>query len=771
MHRASRLALPVAVLIGALAGAGQQRRQAPHPIAPPAPTLPTPYTEAIRDNNLGIALMDRQEFQEALGKFQTACIMNPSSDTSCLDIGIALLNMKQYEAAENILMKSAERDPANPLVWFNLGLLARIGGQQDVALMDFEKVAMLDPQDADTQYMIGLVNSENGQDEQAIAAFENAIKSDRFHASAELALAQAEERQGEIDDASTHLNRFRQLLASNLAHQISTIYGEEGKYSLAEELSPDAAPVGTAIPVHFINVTADSGLPAEGVTKASIDERTSRGRRKKAASGTKVTNVDQGSSNPTTPKSLAEFLGSGACVIDYDGDGRPDIFLVNADGKGNAALYRNAGRGKFVDVTKAANLAFHGDGTGCAVGDYDNDGHPDIALSSNARVVLYRNTGNGKFEDVTDAAGIHTNGLSLGITFIDYDRDGHLDLYVTRFNNFPIEDAGQPFAFSTDTVFPGNVLWRNKGDGTFEDRTAMLAVGGASPSIGAVGSDLNNDRSTDIVLTGWGKPPSILLNQLEGPFQPTDPWTSTMPGTAAGIVAMDFDSDRWMDLVFTHWAPPGLSLWRNIHGTSFDRVNLPDTGWMRGWGLSALDYDNDGRPDIVAVGETFSGEGRIALLRNEGDKGFRDVTHETGLDIVTLHNPRSVIAFDYNGDGATDLLITQNDLPPVLLENVGAQKNDWLQLTLKGTGENRGAIGAEVTLFSGAQRQKWDVTGASGYLGQNSTDIIAGLGSEKSADVVRIRWPKGLLQNELLVNGGSQKEVLEIDRSVNSPKP
>lgn len=768
MNRALRFVLPFAVLVWLVPGAIPQRKQVPRQKATPEPAAPAPYIEAIRDNNLGIALMERQQFAEALGKFQTACIMNPKSDTSCLNIGIALFNMKQYGAARNILAKSAERDPANPRAWFTLGLLERNEGQQMDALQDFENVAAIDSLDADTQYMIGLVNSESDQDDQAVDAFESAVKLNRFHASAELALAQAEDRQGDTDAALAHLNRFRELVANNWGYQISSAYGAQGKYSLAEELEPDpASNVEPAINVRFIDVTAESGLPA------GLRSRVAPGARQSVRSsrGSAASRITSSSSPEAAPVSLANFLGSGACIIDYDGDGKPDILLVNADGKGNAALYRNAGRGKFVDVTKAANLNFHGEGTGCAVGDYDNDGRPDLALSSNGRVALFHNTASGKFEDVTEAAGIETDGLSLGLTFFDYDRDGHLDLYVTRFNNFPLENPARPFAFAQDAVPPGNVLWRNKGDGTFENRTTAMALAGASPSVGALGSDVNNDRAADIVLTGWNNSPAILSNELDGPFQPAHPWASAMPGPTAGAVAMDFDGDGWMDLVFTHWAPPGLSLWLNLRGSSFERVNLPDVGWMRGWGVSALDYDNDGRTDIVAVGENFSGEGRIILLRNEGAQGFRDVTHETGLDKITLHNPRAVIAFDYDGDGTPDLLISQNDLPPVLLKNVSAQKNGWLKLGLQGTVDNKDGVGTRVELFAGEQRQAWEVTGASGYLGQNPLPSLVGLGDKKSVDVIRLRWLGGLRQNELLVRGGEKKPIIEASPNDNAQKP
>ena len=268
-----------------------------------------------------------------------------------------------------------------------------------------------------------------------------------------------------------------------------------------------------------------------------------------------------------------------------------------------------------------------------------------------------------------------------------------------------------------------------------------------------IGADLNQDRAVDFVVSGWQKSPVILENPHEGAFRPSFPWASEMPGATAGIAALDFDKDGRMDLAFTHWAAPGLSLWRNVSAKSFQRVPLPDPGWMRGWGIAAVDYDNDGWIDVVAVGENFSGEGRILLLRNEGPNGFRDVTQETGLDKIRLRNPRSVIAFDSEGEGSADLLITQNNLPPVLLRNVGGNKNGWLGLALKGGFDSQSGTGAGVDILAGGQRQRWEVSGASGYLGQGPAEILAGLGSLAGADVVHVSWPSGVLQNELQLPG------------------
>ena len=461
---------------------------------------------------------------------------------------------------------------------------------------------------------------------------------------------------------------------------------------------------------------------------------------------------------------------------------------MDADGKGNAALYRNSGKGTFVDVTKAAKLDLHG-GMACAVGDYDNDGHPDLAITSGDGVTLLHNEGDGTFKDVTESAGLRPAAsvapapapgqetaaaeaepaatgpatLAMGVTFIDYDHDGDLDLYVTRFTDFPVESTSQPFTFSDDAVVPGNILWRNNGDGTFVDRTKDLALAGSAPSVGAIGSDLGNNRNIDLVVTGWQKYPSVFMNTREGQFRSASPWAISMPGPAAGVVAADFDRDGWMDLAFTHWASPAVTIWRNVQGKSFERLPLVEPGWMRAWGIDAFDYDNDGWVDLVAVGETFAGEGRIALFRNEGPAGFRDVTRETGLDKVVLRNPRAVIAFDFDGDGSPGLLITQNNRPPVLLKNIGGGKNAWLKLALDGDPDNKLATGTHVDVFSGAERPAWEVAGASGYLGQGPAEILAGLGNASEADVLRILWPTGRLQNELHVAGGTLTQVPETE--------
>jgi tetratricopeptide (TPR) repeat protein len=705
--------------------------------------------------------MDRRQFADALGKFQTACILDTQSDVGCLNMGIAFLQMQRWNDAQRVLTKAIALDPQNPRAWFNLGLLEQTIDEPESAIRDFAKVAALDPSDANTQYFLGELYSASQQYAKATAAFSQAVKLNPFFASAELGLAQVAQQAGDTDNALAHLTRFRHIISENLGQPTRAAYGEQGKYSRAQELPRTLEDVPPAIPVHFVDVTSTSGLeqPFKAATTSAHRNEVNNELHANTKEGSGGTSSDWGA-----PKgALASFLGSGACIIDYNGDGNPDIFLVNADGRGNAALYRNAGHERFANETKAAKLDFQGLGTGCAVGDYDNDGHPDLAVSSNRGVTLYHNLGNGTFEDGTDAAGLRATGLVLGLTFLDYDHDGNLDLYATRFDDFPLDHPHQPFSFPRSDEVPGNMLWRNTGHGKFVDWTKETAAGGTFPSVGAIETDVNNDHAADLVVEGWQKSPSVLLNEPEGAFRAESPWTTEMPGPTAGAISLDFDKDGWMDLAFTHWSPPGLSLWHNLSGKSFQRVQLPGPQWMRGWGVAPIDYDNDGWIDLVAVGETFAGEGRIILLRNEGRKGFRDVTQETGLGKIELHDPRSVIACDFDGDGSADLLVTQNNRPPVLLKNTGASEHNWLQIALTGVLDSNTGIGTEVEVLAGAHQQKWLVPGASGYLGQGPSEILAGLGSENEVDVLRLFWPTGILQDEMQIRGGRREVITESD--------
>ena len=677
-------------------------------------------TEAAEHNNLGVAYMNRQQQKSALAEFQKAYALDSHLYAARLNEAIALLNLQQFSEAQSILKEAATRDVKNPRIWYNLGLLEKSTGHPDASARDFERVIALDPNDADSHYFLGQDYMALQQYPSAIAAFQETLKISPFHASACFAIAQAYQRSGNVAKAREYLTRFQDETQKKIATPMSMTYGDQGKYSLVEEVSPGVETVPPFIPVHFAEATAP-GLPT--------------------------------ASAPLSPAirsdAIAAKAGSGACIFDFEGDSRPDIFLVNADGNGYPGLYRNLGRGRFDAVTAQSGISIPALGIACAIGDYDNDGRPDLAVSYLGGLSLFHNEGNGKFRDVTKSSGIHATGRPMGLTFVDYDHDGDLDLFV-----------------SSGSAAAPNEMWRNNGDRTFTEVASQIGLDGP-PSYGVTISDTNNDRAIDLVVAAADHAPVIYLNPREGAFHPLHPWNSQI-SQAIGTVAFDFNKDGWMDLAFTHPSSPALSLWRNIDGKTFARVNLPALDWKKAWGVATLDYDNDGWLDLAVVGEDSSGQGQIALFRNEGPSGFRNVSKETGLDKIHLSHPRSLLVADFFGDAAASLLITQSGGPPVLLRNIGGYRNHWLRLSLQGLADNKSAIGAKVEVFAGALHQKFEISSASGYLSQSDTNLTVGLGSATHADIVRMLWPTGVLQDEINLAGGSTHSITELDRKGSS---
>jgi tetratricopeptide (TPR) repeat protein len=692
--------------------------------------------EAARINNLGVAYMNQQLFEKALKEFERAAALDPQMEAVQVNRGIALLNLQRLDEAQKVLLDAAKRNPKDAPAGYNLGLLYKNSGDTQAAADAFRRVTEIDPNDADTWYFLGSVYAEAKQYPQAIEAFQHALKSNPLHASAEFGLSRAYQQSGDTEHAREHLKRFQYITQSKLGAPISLAYGEQGKYSRAEEAPAVAEKVRPAIPVRFVDVTQQAGIVSKPVAAAEAQD-------------------------------LASYLGSGACFLDYDGDDKLDIFLADNGSQGGIALLHNLGNGKFDDVTKKAGLDPTLHALGCSAGDYDNDGATDLALSFSGRILLLHNEKNGTFKDVTEAAGLASRAtfasLNLGLTFIDYDHDGDLDLYVPSFGG--IDPRLRTSGGVGGSRATRNVMLRNNGNRTFTDVTQATGLSRLLPGGVAVGTDYNNDRAVDLIATQAVFAPVIFQNPREGEFLVREPWREQQTASGAvGIAVLDFNKDSWMDVAFTRWARPAISLWQNKQGKSFAPVPLPETNWVRGWGVAPIDYDNDGWIDLVVVGETAEGKGEVRLFRNLGADGFMDVTAEVGLDKVSLKDPRAVIVGDYDGDGASNLLITQNHGPAVLLRSHGGNQNNWLRLSLKGLNDNKSAIGTKVEVFAGATRQKWEIYGSSGYLGQNSSEIIAGLGQSKQADVVRMLWPTGVLQDEIAVAANREQSFTEIDR-------
>jgi len=686
--------------------------------------------EAARLNNLGVAYMNQQLFEKGLKHFQQAAEADPKLAIARLNQGVAYLNLQKVDEAKVALEDALKQDPKNPYAWYDLGLLAKNTGDAPAAIDAFKRVTEIDANDADTWYFLGTAYVQAKQFPQGIEAFQRALQLNPLHASAEFGLSRAYQQSADVDrsnldHAREHLKKFQYITQNKIGAPMSLAYGEQGQYSRAVESPSAVLKAPPQIKVQFVDVTKEAGL----------------------------------ASAPSDTSEFNRQLGPGACFLDYDNDGKIDIFVADDGAQGGMSLYHNLGNGKFEDVTKKAGIDPSLHGMGCTAGDYDNDGWTDIAVSRNEDVLLFHNEKNGTFKEkaASGDANIGANDLNLGLTFIDYDHDGDLDLLVTR---------------SGDKAEWGD-MFRNNGDGTFTNVSEQLGFWdmGSSGGQGAIGTDYNNDRAVDILVPGLAKVtdagPAILENPREGKFIVRKPWSSPIPSRIAGAAVLDFDHEGWMDAAFTQsgWTSgKSVTLWRNDKGKKFDPVEFPRVEWRNAYGIAAFDYDNDGWVDLVAVGETKDGKGEVRLFRNLGPDGFKDVTADVGLDKIHLDNPRAIITGDYDNDGTTDLLITQNHGPAVLLKNEGANQNHWLRLSLKGLNDNKSAIGTKVEVFSGGNRQKFEIYGSNGYLGQNSTDIVVGLGDAKEADIVRMLWPTGVLQDEIQVAGDKQQNIMEIDR-------
>jgi Flp pilus assembly protein TadD len=673
--------------------------------------------DAYRFNTLGVAHMNQGRPADAQKYFEQALAADPKFAVARLNLGVSLLGQQKLEPARAALAEAAEQLPNDPYAWYNLGLAYKDLGEAEKGITAFQHVTEI-TQEADAYYFLGYLNTQLQKYDEAISAFQKGLALYPYHASSEFGLARALQRKGDSAAAREHLARFQKITTEHLGAPFGAGYGDQGRYSLAELPRNAVVEVPAAIPVRFAPVSSAF--------------------------------VSKTAGNP----SRAPGPSTGVCFFDFDGDGRLDLFLVSATAEGSSRLLHNLSDGRFADVTREAGIDLKGSGLGCAAGDFDNDGHTDLAVCLSDGVRLLRNKGDGKFEDVTEKVGIRREKSCVGVTFVDYDHDDDLDLYITM-----APDSGSPGPALH------NVLWRNNGNSTFTDVSAETGLGFAATGAGVVTTDFNNDRAIDFVFAGGPARASIYLNPREGKFTPLsgiDFSKENLP-PAVGVVAFDFDKDGWMDLAFTHAGAPGISLWRNVDGKRLERVALPDFGWQKGWGIAALDFDNDGWLDLVAAGESSHG-GEIRLLRNLGSKGWSDVTKDVHLDAVKLDQPRAIAVADIDGDGAADLVVTQLGGGPIVLRNEGGNKNNWMRIDLKALNDNKSGIGTKVELYAGTLYQKWEVVGASGYLGQNALPILAGLGPEKNAEVIRLLWPTGVPQDEINLAGNRVQSIAELDR-------
>ncbi len=496
-------------------------------------------------------------------------------------------------------------------------------------------------------------------------------------------------------------------------------------------------------------------------------------------------------------KFLVETMGGGLCVLDYDRDGRWDLYLVNGLTKPGGGpsdrgdfLYRNLGGGEFEEKTREAGLDGLHWGMGCAAADYDNDGHTDLYVTNFGANQLFRNRGDGTFEDVTGVAGVGDPAWSTGAAFGDYDRDGDLDLYVANYVDFDFDNPGGDPRFCSYrgvTVacgprgLPGahDSLFRNDGNGRFTDVSAPAGIRAAAALYGfqPIWTDFDTDGDPDVFVANDSTPNFLWRNNGDGTF--TD--IALLSGAAynqegraqanMGVDVGDVDGDGQLDFYSTNFSDDYNVLYRHtgdayLQDVTFQARLAQVTFRFLGFGALIADFDLDGRPDIFAanghiypevekygLGSTYRQANQ--LFHNLGKGEFEEIGARLGPGLARVESTRGAAALDFDGDGDLDLALTNLDERADLLRNDLAPARKSLRIRLRGHASNRDGIGARVSLKTGELNQLQELHAGSSFLGSGPPELHFGLGDRESADELRITWPSGEVQTFRGVAAGS----------------
>jgi enediyne biosynthesis protein E4 len=488
-----------------------------------------------------------------------------------------------------------------------------------------------------------------------------------------------------------------------------------------------------------------------------------------------------------TKDHILESGGSGVALLDYDGDGLLDIYLVTAAELGPGreriphrnALYRNLGEWRFEDVSKQAGVDVAAWGNGVCAGDVDNDGHLDLYVTNWGSNFLFRNRGDGGFEEIAGPAGVTAGGWSTGCTFFDADADGDLDLYVARYVETTWDSVvharrtllwrNGPRIMVGPTGLPGerDVFFENLGNARFREATEArdLSDGARAYGFGVLATDYDDDAAVDLFVANDSNPNFLYHNLGNGRFESA----GLIAGVAVnaegraqagmGADAGDYDGDGRLDLVLTAFAHDNNSLYRNVDGRQFDDASAASglaarTFERMGWGVAFLDADLDGWLDLFVanghifadidkypqLGETFAQKNQ--LLLNQGGR-FRDVSARAGSGLQLARVGRGLATGDLDNDGDLDVVVSNMDSSPTLLENRQRTGHHWVGFRIVSPAANRFAIGAKVTIDAGGRRQLREVRSGGSYLSQSDLRPVFGLGQYGGPVDVEVRMPGG----------------------------
>lgn len=474
-------------------------------------------------------------------------------------------------------------------------------------------------------------------------------------------------------------------------------------------------------------------------------------------------------------------MGSGGAFLDYDRDGWLDIYLVNSGPCDfykppkalKNALYRNNRDGTFTDVTGQAGVAGGTFGMGVAAGDFDNDGYPDLFVTSYGQCILYHNRGDGTFADITEQAGLAAPGWTTSAVWFDYDNDGWLDLFVCSYVEFArdqhiscgLNPLGKSY-YCVPRVFnpTSSLLFRNNGNGTFTRASRGTPIEERpGKAMGVVATDINNDGRLDLWVANDTVEDFLFVNRGNdrweeiGLFAGVALSAGGQAQSGMGVDAADFDSDGWQDLFVANIDHQNYSLFRNNRDETFQDLAIPNgvaaaTFLLSGWGLKFFDFDNDGDVDLFLanghpddmIGEyvsTVSYREPLLLFRNQ-DGRLHNISSQAGPVFSKLFSARGLAAGDYDNDGRTDVLVVNNGGAPLLLRNRSERDHHWVGLELEGRSCNRDAVGARIIWSVNGIRRARLVSAGGSYLSSHDRRHIIGLGPATRLDWLEIHWPQ-----------------------------
>ena len=499
--------------------------------------------------------------------------------------------------------------------------------------------------------------------------------------------------------------------------------------------------------------------------------------------------------HPTSEKHLIESMAGGVAAFDYNGDGLADIFFTNGASipslqkdspKYFNRLFRNEGGMRFTDVTEEAGVAGTGYSMGAAAGDYDNDGHVDLFVPGVFRNTLYHNRGDGHFDDVTEKAGIESDKWAVAAGWFDYNNDGLLDLFVVNYaswspsyNRFCGDPSRNLRVYCHPKYFEGltNTLYRNRGDGTFEDvseRAGFAQHRGRGMSVAF--ADYDNDGFMDVFVTNDNEGNFLFHNRGDGTFEEVGViagvalLNSGKPVSGMGTDFRDYDNDGLPDISVVDLANETFPLFRNLGGGLFEDATYHSrlstlTAARSGWSTGFFDLNNDGWKDLfttcshvddnVQMFQATTYKQPNAIFANLGDRTFGDVSAQVGEDFQVPRAHRGCAFADFNNDGKIDVIVVSLQDRAELWENVSPDPNNWIILKLTGTKSNRDGIGARVRIGD----QHNHMTSACGYASSSHFGVHFGLGKREKIPSLEIKWPSGIVQ---ILKGVKTNQILPV---------